>query len=217
MSFITYRNKSFVMSLINLQLSTIVWQKKKIHITPSHRPPGIVSLCFDEHVHNDYLICPDCHTQRRLPLLHHNQQENRWTCAANMEWIFFFHCNATLWKILTLSWIIKSSPALRSISTTSILASSAARCIGVWDLLRWWKKKKWEAIQIVFLHINFDKHFTGRRGRRGRTSSVTLMSQPAASNKWMTGMWLFFTARWRGVSWRWEQKKLFQQILVQII
>lgn len=55
---------------------------------------------------------------------------------------FFFHDNATRLKILTLSWIVKSSPALRSISTTSILASSAARCIGVWDLLMWWKGEK---------------------------------------------------------------------------
>lgn len=38
------------------------------------------------------------------------------------------------YDIQTLSWIVRSNSALRSISTTSILARSAAMCRAVWDL-----------------------------------------------------------------------------------
>lgn len=49
-------------------------QSYKYHFTVSHRLPGVVSFCFDDHVHNNHLICSDCHTQSRLTLLLQIQQ-----------------------------------------------------------------------------------------------------------------------------------------------
>lgn len=37
-------------------------------------------------------------------------------------------------RLLTLSWSVRSTPAFRSISTSSVWASSAAKCMAVWDL-----------------------------------------------------------------------------------
>lgn len=52
--------------------------KVKYHLPISHLPPGVVSFCFDDHVHNNHLVCSDCHTQSRLTLLlriHHVQKK----------------------------------------------------------------------------------------------------------------------------------------------
>lgn len=38
-------------------------------LTFPHLPPCVVSFCFDDHVHNNHLICSGCHTQSRLTLL----------------------------------------------------------------------------------------------------------------------------------------------------
>lgn len=101
-------------------------------MSPSHLPPGVVSLCFDDHVNNNGLVCSGCNSQHRLTLLLHVKK--------NSHFIRISHCNRTLVVksvlLQTLSWIVRSKSALRSISTTSILASSAAMCRAVWDL--WW-------------------------------------------------------------------------------
>lgn len=101
-------------------------------MSPSHLPPGVVSLCFDDHVNDNGLVCSGCNSQHRLTLLLHVKK--------NSHFIRISHCNSTLVVksvlLQTLSWIVRSKSALRSISTTSILASSAAMCRAVWDL--WW-------------------------------------------------------------------------------
>lgn len=64
----------------------------------SHRPPGVVSFCFDDHVHNNHLVCSDCHTQSRLTLLLRIQhvQQNTQTFFENIKYmmitflLFFF-------------------------------------------------------------------------------------------------------------------------------
>lgn len=135
----------------------------KYHFPIPHRPPGVVSFCFDDHVHDDHLVRSGCHAQSRLALLLRIQemQQNSKTFIPKVKFrkTFFicFHwqhyvtatvqhhltCGscaklamlaAELVSILTLSLIVRSSPAFRSISTTSILAISAAMCIAVWDL-----------------------------------------------------------------------------------
>lgn len=42
----------------------------------THLSPGVVSLCFDDHVHNNHLVCSGCNTQSRLTLLLKIQMEN---------------------------------------------------------------------------------------------------------------------------------------------
>lgn len=39
------------------------------HFTVPHLSPGVVSFCFDDHVHNNHLICSGCNTQSCLTLL----------------------------------------------------------------------------------------------------------------------------------------------------
>lgn len=209
MSFITYRNKLFVMNLINLQLSTIVWQKKKTYYTISPSSRHSISLLW--------WACPQW--LPHLPWLPHpapsspaapqpTRKQMNLCCKYWMDFFFFIvmqRCRKFLPYPELLNQVLLWEASPRHLFWPALqqdaYESGTSWCDG--------RKKKWETLQIHFLHINFDKHFTGRHGRRGRTSFVALMSQPAASNKWMTGMWLFFTARWRGVSWRWEQKNTF--------
>lgn len=49
----------------------------KFHFPVSHRPPGVVSFCSDDHVHDDHLVCSGCHAQSRLALLLRTQQMQR--------------------------------------------------------------------------------------------------------------------------------------------
>lgn len=117
--------------------------------------------------------------------------------------IRIYHYNSTLvveMELLqTLSWIVRSNSALRSISTTSILASSAAMCRAVWDL---WSGTAWDGTHALSMERVWPTVLLLYWA--AGTLSVALMSHPAVSRQWMTGMWLFFTARWRGASWSWQ-------------
>lgn len=128
-----------------------------------------------------------------------------YSMSKNSHFIRISHCNR-MWVLKsvlfrTLSGIVRSKSALRSISTTSILASSAATCRAVWDL--WWAAAAWDRTHTHLVYKDFAQQFHCCTCSAG-TLSVALMSHPAFSRQWMTGMWLFFTARWRGASWSWR-------------
>lgn len=45
------------------------------HVSMCHLLPCVVSFCFDDHVHDDHLVCSGCHTQSCLTLLLQIQQK----------------------------------------------------------------------------------------------------------------------------------------------